>query len=251
MSTINNPKYNLAVDKLYGINNANLYFFSWGGLAYSVILAGSYYKNNYSLNSKLTTTLFGVAVTSFIAMVNASNIYQDAYCKDTNKGTRYCDKTEFALILGACCGVFALLVAPLSHVIIQALGSLLLLAAWSVGVAFTTFKDGPGTKIGNLYFSTWLSQLLSLSATASAVRLLLHSKSPTSDGNQTADHAAQVEAPTAMKMEEDAADEIAGVSKETADPKMEEAAIDVKLEAKVPVKGPELEAKDPEKGEGK
>jgi hypothetical protein len=46
--------------------------------------------------------------------------------------------------------------------IVQRYSSVLMVVLWSFGLGYTTFGDGPGKNIGNLYFSTWTSFLLSV-----------------------------------------------------------------------------------------
>ena len=50
--------------------------------------------------------------------------------------------------------------------IVQRYSSVLMVVLWSFGLGYTTFGDGPGKNIGNLYFSTWTSFILSVLLTA-------------------------------------------------------------------------------------
>jgi len=178
LPSINNPSYELAVDRDRGIRNANLYFFSWGSLAVALMLSASYYQSSYSLKSKLTSSFFLLASASFVVFVNALDLLDDLKCKTRSDYPDFddttCNRTKFAMILGIVCAVLSLMIAPVSAVPIQGLVGILLLASWACGVSYITFGDGPGNELGNLYFATWICFILAMSIAATAGKLMLH-----------------------------------------------------------------------------
>jgi hypothetical protein len=142
------------------------------------MLSASYYQSSFSLKSKLTSSFFLLSASSFVVFVNALDLYDALECKTLEDFPKFddtaCNRTKFAFILGIISAVLSLMVAPLSIVPIQGLVGLLFLAAWSCGVSYITFGDGPGNELGNLYFSTWITFILAMSITATAGKLMLH-----------------------------------------------------------------------------
>jgi hypothetical protein len=138
-------------------------------LGVAVYIAASLLQETTGVNVKQsaltqgkTGKWYGFAASSIIVMVASVRIYQAAECGSALQGTEYCRRTNLGIALGCISFVMGVSVAcgmarQLVHSCIELSVSALLLAMWCFGVGFITFGTSPGAKIGNLYFSTWIS----------------------------------------------------------------------------------------------
>ena len=127
-------------------------------------------------------------LTSFITMVAAARIFDDAECDDESDDVEFvylpgvdyesfCDRTKFAVGLGCVSGIFALIWLPvgnrfLKNQWIHAFVAWFFLALWTIGVALITFGDAekrPAQFLGNLYFFTWGSFAIIASLAAASM----------------------------------------------------------------------------------
>mmetsp|Transcript_70548 Transcript_70548/g.106726 ORF Transcript_70548/g.106726 Transcript_70548/m.106726 type:complete len:234 (-) Transcript_70548:115-816(-) len=174
------PDNELAVNELGGILNANLYFFGWGCLISGIMLAGDVAKQANGDEASVTAVQWVcLTASSFILMGTSTGTYRDLSCrsirKDDDLSSSTCNRNLFAIILGVCSGVVAMAMIGMKNAppACQAVISVLLLAAWSCGVAYITFDDGPGSRLGNVYFATWISLYLCVSITTTCVGSLI------------------------------------------------------------------------------
>ena len=173
------PENELGVGAGGGILNANLYFFSWGSLIVSIMLAGEWGKQFNGDDASITAVQWVcLAASSLVLMGTSSATYNELGCGKAEDSTTVCNRNLFAIILGVGSGVIALVMVPLKGAppICQGVVSLLLLICWACGVSYITFDNGPGSSLGNVYFATWISLFLCVNITSTCLMLLLHGK---------------------------------------------------------------------------
>ena len=209
MPALLDPHHNLAVSPGFGIANANLYFFSWGALISSILLAGSWAKEaNGDKASKTTIQWVCLVASSFVVMGTSSSFINDTGCKSLDLDTDKCDRTKFAISLGLASGILAMVMLPFKHapMICHMVMGLLLFCCWCCGVGFITFGSGPGINLGNVYFTTWISLFLCLSITTTAFSAMRGEKADKEDepkaAKPEAEQAAKPEAEQAAKPED-------------------------------------------------
>ena len=106
-----------------------------------------------------------LTATSFIVMAVATRIWKKNDCDDFNN--KICNRTEFGLVLGAISGVVAAIWTFIGRrlpKLVNGVLALCLLAAWVLGIIFLTFggeEKAPAHEIGNFYFFTWASFIVS------------------------------------------------------------------------------------------
>lgn len=174
------------------VRNANLYYFSWACFVTATILVVNYARHAYGLDmvsevrnrgSRLSAWAALIA-TSLIVMGSsarilnsncplASNSAQAAVAQAESKESffvseSYCPRTKFGVAVG-CLGVFTactivackLLLSTVSYTL-EFRVALVTALVNAFGVAYITSNAGPGSYIGNLYYFTWMSFLLSV-----------------------------------------------------------------------------------------
>ena len=162
------------------VNNGNLYYFSWAGFVLAIVLFVSYLRSAYGLDlvdamkgraSRLTHWA-GMLAAAMVVMGSSARVFtQDC---DTNENdevqfpTAYCTRTKFAIALGAIGVFFSLVVVAVKLVCSSATPFTLEFAVSSLltvmntfGVAYITSNSGPGRAIGNLYYFSWISFIIS------------------------------------------------------------------------------------------
>ena len=121
------------------------------------------------------TRWFSLAAASLVVLFASVRIYKndDVQCggptsefdqSDELAGTEFCKRTKLGISLGVLTFVsslafsFGAALLPFAGLVELALTAVLLVM-WVFGVGFITFGGdlSPGTHIGNLYFSTWIS----------------------------------------------------------------------------------------------
>jgi hypothetical protein len=176
-----NPNYNIAVDSLGFIRTANLYFFSWIALGTIVYIFGSIAQEYTGMRigevipPKKSGCWYGLCASSIVVMATAVRLFQSRNCADVlEASSQYCRRTKFGISLGVVSFVFSVFTAWfLTHgmgVFGEFIVASLLLFLWIFGVGFITFGSAPGATIGNLYFATWISFILTVFLFAQAFR---------------------------------------------------------------------------------
>ena len=161
--------------------NANLYFFSWISFAVCVLLTLSLLQETMGIDARQTegkqARWFFLFASSLVVMGSATRVFnadsnpcdQDEFNGEEINGEKFCKRAKFAIALGVISVVAALAMTlavfkHLAAAIIELGVSSLLIILWTFGVGFITFggASSPGTSIGNLYFSTWISFVLTV-----------------------------------------------------------------------------------------
>jgi hypothetical protein len=214
ISAVMSPDNDLAVDSYAGgLSNPNLYFFSWGAFALSFMVLFACVSNslrNSGISPLATITddtdehrcsrssWAGLLVTSFVVMVAASRLYQDLNCDTDDSGVilefdANCNRTKFAVSLGVISFISSfvwmlttkfLLKEPLGSRVEFGLVGLLLIF-WTFGVTLLTFDQhkAPARDLGNLYFFTWGSWLLTVFMAVKSLRYIISSTKEATDGD--------------------------------------------------------------------
>ena len=167
------------------VSNGNLYYFSWAGFVLSIVLFVSYLRSAYGLDlveslkerSSRLSYWSSLLAATMVVMGSSTRIWIHD-CKDGNDGSdnnseeqlftsAYCTRTKFAIILGSGGVFFSLVVVSVKllfstapYALEFALSSLLTVLN-TFGVAYITSNSGPGRAIGNLYYFSWISFILS------------------------------------------------------------------------------------------
>jgi len=213
MPTLMNPGHQLATGDFGMIGDSNLYFFSWLGLIGSFVVFVRYLKAAYGLgacgaaekDSKTfkAQTWAGLVLTSFVVFVSASRLCQNANCNAGN--SEYDKRTKLAISIGVISAVISLIwmaVGSRVHVAVDAVSTVVVVLLWIFGIIFITFGGfgtAPGAVVGNLYFFTWASFLLSVFLTADVFNRLNESFGK---GKDTVAHHDEAETSGHQKAEE-------------------------------------------------
>jgi hypothetical protein len=162
----------LAVNADREVNDANLFFSSWAALTLSLVLIVKSAQHVLGIHNTSTIGWVGLATANFITMAAAAQVWNDTDCGDVDGGSKetYCNRTGFAIILGLVSGVAAVGMFLLRHKMVLQLASMISLVAWCFGVAYITYEQGPGNKVGVLFFSTWTTLAVSLYLAVNSVK---------------------------------------------------------------------------------
>jgi hypothetical protein len=196
LPAIMDPNNGLAIWGITGrIGNANLYFFSWGGLAMSFFVLYDFLKEKYGEKIFSPSTWGALCLTSFITMISASRMWQDLIC-DADMPDGFlkdaCNRTAWAVAAGTI-GSLVAAVWPLCGMFLSGYFadmmesgfSLLMLIIWTFAVGYVTFggEKAPASDIGNLYFFTWFSFAISVYLAMNGINLVLN-RNNTTDSNE-------------------------------------------------------------------
>jgi len=230
LASIMDPKNDVAVTATY-INGslvtdengvfalslkANVYFFSWASFAVALLLAGSFAREVVQVQwpqniPKRSLWWYALCATSLIVMSIASRTFHLTDCKNakaykvdgfTIDPTGACKRVKFGISIGVVSGVLALIMGSVSHllpVILESIVAIAMMVLWCFGVGFVTFgSKAPAASVGNFYFSTWASFIITLflasDAVANAYRKMRGEDEPRGEVEQTTPKSTQPEA---------------------------------------------------------
>ena len=197
IAIIQNPKNLLATvanisTKSENIKNANLYFFSWASFLSVVFVCASLAQqvklfDVRTIPQKLLSWYL-LLVSSVVVLGTSSNVVKDA-CAINDE--LLCNRTRYATSIGVIVAFLSLLQISMSHIgkhskWMEMSFSVIALVLFSVGVGYITAADGPGSTIGNLFFSTWISFILSVTLAFSTFKDFTLTEPPaTSSGHES------------------------------------------------------------------
>jgi hypothetical protein len=179
VSIVTNTSNALGVSEALGptnqVLNGNLYYFSWAGFVTAIVLLVSYLQSAYGVdvmgearNRGARLTLWaGMLASALVVMGSSARVKNDDCSPNLTFSETYCTRTKFALSLGVIGVAFSLIVvfAKLKDIsssfLLELVASTLLAILNGFGVAFITSAKGPGSAIGNLYYFSWVSCLVS------------------------------------------------------------------------------------------
>ena len=177
-----NPKNSIAVSYTE-VDNANLYFSSWAAFCCCLWIVGSQAQETCGLDithvAPRKAKAYGLVASSLVVMGSSIRIFKSFKCHRAEmSGVDLCWRTKYAISAGVIGFSIALIWMFVLHmgltlVNYEMFGSGFLLVLWVVGLAFITFGQGPGHSIGNLFFATWVSLIISIFLFAESVRAYL------------------------------------------------------------------------------
>jgi len=177
---ITDPKHGLAVDTSGAVSNGNLYYFSWAGFVCGVTLLVNYLRAAFGVDVRgeirsraARLNLWAALLATSMVVTGSAGNYFSTLCAGQKTITNTCARTIFALTLGSVTIFLSLVVIIMKMVLskvsltLESLFAAILVIAYIFGVGTTTTAQGPGAALGNLYYFTWLSFLLSFMISAS------------------------------------------------------------------------------------
>jgi len=149
------------------VENANLYYFSWGCFFSSVLL---FFHNSCEFYGRPDEVKNSVRYHMWIMMMTLNLILMSSAIPPkslSNSLSRM--RLYYAVGLGACTAVLSAGFVGMYHKMkvannflqLELIGSTLIVIAYSCGVFFIT-GAGEGSRIGNIYYSTWISFIIAL-----------------------------------------------------------------------------------------
>lgn len=169
------PDRGLAVDKDGAVFVGNMYYFAWAGLFNGIFILSSYIESTFGINvgqtmkarSSSFTYWSALLMSSMIVMGTAADVYNrncDVAVED--KVQPFCKRSVLAVTVGTI-GVLLSLVIVIMKISLGAAPFLmevglavLLFLLYIFEVAYVTDIQGPGSPLGNLYYFSWISFLL-------------------------------------------------------------------------------------------
>lgn len=178
LPVITAPDHDLAM-RDFMIEDANLYFSSWGAFILAIYVAVSVAKekNFQAAKDYYFKRWVWFLISSIVAMSAASRMFKKSPCTSSD-ASDYCEDLRIGIALSTISLAITLLMAAatfrmtvttsLKEGPIHMLGMFVacfLLILWAICVGFLTFSNGPGSEVGNLFFSTWISFVLAIDLT--------------------------------------------------------------------------------------
>lgn len=171
--TVSQPGVGLAISaKDDSVINGNIYYFSWAGFLVCSILSGSYLQHAVGVYvpNEIKDTRFRYwcgLLASSIVVLGTSVDFLTRQCNGAG-GSAYCNRCILGVTFGAL-GTIASLGLSLCNILlsrvpfmVESLVSVFIFALNALLVAFITSETGPGVALGNLYYFSWISFVLSL-----------------------------------------------------------------------------------------
>ena len=177
VAIVSGPDRGLAVDKDGAVFIGNMYYFAWAGFINSIFIASSFIESAYGFNVRQTmrarsssfTYWSALLVSSMIVMATSSDIYNrncDVPVED--KAQPFCSRTVLAITVGTIGVIFALAIVAMKMTLgaapflIEIGLNLMLFISYVLEIAYVTDIQGPGSPLGNLYYFSWISFLLTI-----------------------------------------------------------------------------------------
>jgi len=175
VALISGPQRGLAVDSDGAVFVGNMYYFSWLSFFTGVLTLSSYVETVFGINlvqtmrNKSTSFTYWSAllVTSMIVMGTSADVYnRNCDVANEEKQQPFCSRTILAVVVGSIGTVFALVMIVLKIAygqvpfLTEVSLTLSLFILYLVELAYVTDIDGPGSPLGNLYYFSWASFLL-------------------------------------------------------------------------------------------
>jgi len=165
-------KHNITFDANGLILDANLYYFSWLSLVSAVMLFfhnTSGFFNNEKTGDKTRFILWVSIFTSNIVLMSSSIPDDGFFDGCAYDDVDYCKRLFFGAMLGACTAIVSFIILLAYHrnldinkyCQVELVFSLLIAICYIFGV-FAITTDGPGSMIGNIYYSAWISFILTI-----------------------------------------------------------------------------------------
>ena len=172
--TISDSHNGLAVDENGAVAFGNLYYFGWAGFGCGVALGLNFLRTVYYLDvteemnvraDRLNLWVSNLVV-GLVMIASAANVF-DYVCNGDTLGTKFCNRSLLALLVGMTGAAVSIVVVGMkiansweTSFGVEFGFSTFLFLVNSFSLSLVTSEDGPGAKLGNLYYFSWLSLLL-------------------------------------------------------------------------------------------
>jgi len=180
VGVVSDSKNELAVNIDGTVENGNLYYFSWAGFICSVTLLVSYLRSIYGVDvagelkgRSARLNYWSALLCTSLVVLGASTTTYTNDCIAQSESVAFCRRTKYAISIGTI-GAFLSLYCVAAKIatsrapfLVEVVFSILTFIFYVFGVIFLTSADSPGASIGNLYYFTWLSFMVSFALIAS------------------------------------------------------------------------------------
>jgi hypothetical protein len=144
--------------------------YRWAGFFTSIVLLISYLKSSFGLdvaayrNRAARLGMWaGLLAASLIVMGSSIRVFNGTACQGSS--STLCKRTKLGISEGVIGIAFAVLIVAMKLLttsapfVVEFVASIVLAVLNGFGVAYITSPNGPGSPIGNLYYSTWINFL--------------------------------------------------------------------------------------------
>lgn len=176
VAIVSSPNNGLAVDADGAVDIGNLYYFSWAAFINAILVLANYVETTFGINFRQTmrsnsssfTYWAALLLTSLIVMGTSSEIYgrNCASVADVNKQEPYCGRGVLAITVGTVGVIFSLIIVAMKITLGAApflfevgMGGMMFLF-YVIEIIYVTDIQGPGSPLGNLYYFSWISFML-------------------------------------------------------------------------------------------
>jgi hypothetical protein len=170
---VSGPDRGLAVDKNGAVFIGNMYYFAWAGFINGVLILANFIESAYGINvtetMRLRSSSFtywtALLVTSLVVMGTSADLY-NRNCDVKDKPQPFCSRTVMGVVTGTIAVILSLIIVALkislgaAPFLVEVGMNLLLFILYIVEIAIVTDSGGPGAPLGNLYYFSWISFLL-------------------------------------------------------------------------------------------
>ena len=180
VGVVSDSNNELAVNTDGTVQNGNLYYFSWAGFICSVTLLISYLRSIYGVDvageiksRSARLNYWSALLCTSLVVLGASTTTYTNDCIEQSESPSFCRRAKFAISIGVIGAFFSLycvaakIATSRAPFVLEVAFSLLSFILYVFGVIFLTSADSPGASIGNLYYFTWLSFMISFALIAS------------------------------------------------------------------------------------
>lgn len=115
-----------------------------------------------------TARWYGLSASSLVVMGSAVRAFSTSDCDQDLVGVeiKYCKRSKLAISMGVLGFFFAAIMTMLTRygltIRAEMIATTLQLILWCFAVGYITFGTSPGSTIGNLFFGTWISFVLTV-----------------------------------------------------------------------------------------
>lgn len=147
-------------------------FYRWAGFFTAIVLLVSYLKSSFGLDvaayrsrAARMSVWGGLLAASLIVMGSSLRVFKRSECHGDTED--FCRRTKFGISCGVLGIAFSIgmvamkLLASAAPLAVEFGSSIILTILNGFGVAYITSPSGPGSPIGNLYYSMWIAFLCS------------------------------------------------------------------------------------------
>lgn len=175
VALVTGPQKGLAVDADGAVFVGNMYYFAWAAFSTCVLIVSSFLEESFGFNvaqeMRLRSTSFSywsaLLITSLVVMASSADLYnRNCDAPANEKPQPFCSRSVLGVIVGVIGVVFSLAIVVMkvsfgaAPFLTEVSLCLSLFVFYLVEIAYVTDIDGPGSPLGNLYYFSWFSFLL-------------------------------------------------------------------------------------------